>query len=189
MPPKLKTSGSSDEAGVHCCCLQLRLTPGNMVWTASYFPLPILPEVCFGARCESDMRQSAVLQTPTAVVFDLTPITASCPIFCFLCSFWTMALSYVSSFLCFVFPLLSFLISLLNCAESWLDHDATESFQLQESIKRLKGSEIPPRGAMLICPCHTVVIWIGKSQTDRTFWDIHTKANTWKTLSALRQQN
>lgn len=38
---------------------------------------------------------------------------------------------------------------------------------------------------MLICPCHTVVIWMGKSQTDRIFWDTRIKVNVWKTLTAL----
>lgn len=42
--------------------------------------------------------------------------------------------------LCFIFPTLSFLISLLNCAESWNNYDAAESFfQLQKGIEGLNG--------------------------------------------------
>lgn len=42
--------------------------------------------------------KTTVLQTATAFVCDLTPITASCPVFCLSDSFWTVALSCVSSF-------------------------------------------------------------------------------------------
>lgn len=46
----------------------------------------------------SSMRPSAVSQTLTAFVYDLTPIASFCPICCFSDSFWTVALSYVSTF-------------------------------------------------------------------------------------------
>lgn len=101
-------------------------------------------------------------------VCDLTPITASCPIFCLSDSFWTVALSYVSSFQHSVSSLVS------NCAESWNNYDAAESFfQLQKGIEGLKGNEIPPRETVLICLCHTLVVWIGKSQTENTYFWTH----------------
>lgn len=150
------------------------LTGGSMDGTAPQFPSPKLSGVCFVAKC--DINKS----------FITGPWDKDCSFtdsHCF-CLWFDTNYSFLPYFLplrqflncgtvlCFIFPLLSFLISLLSCAESWNNYDAAESFfQLQKRIKGLKGTEIPPREIVLICPCHILVIWMGKSQTENIyFW-------------------
>lgn len=187
MPPNAKTSGSSAEAGVHCCVFR-------KVWhQATWFGQLHIFHCLY---CLKSTLLRGVTMTWAFLQFHETECSFT-DTHCFCLWFDTnyIFLPYLlllgqflnyGIVLCFNFPLLGFLISLLNCAESWLNYDAAESFfQLQESIKGLKGSEVPPRETMLICPCHTVVIWMGKSQTDRIFWDTRIKVNVWKTLTAL----
>lgn len=169
------------------------LTGGSVAGTASQFPSPILSEVCFVAKCATN---KSFITGPWDKDGSFTDSHCFCLWFDTNYSFLPYFLPLrqflnCGIVLCFIFPLLSFLISLLNCAESWNNYDAAESFfQLQKGIEGLRGNEIPPRE---ICAdlylSHSGYMNGEIPNWKYVFLDVCTKVKVWKASPTQRQQN